>query len=107
MYSTTGYPTYALPNGSACEGSGYFDARGRTLSAWIYIDAASIPAGAVCYLNDYPTNYLAANTHLPAQTWFQLSGTWASTVAPQWSFTIGCAGLLMNMKWYIDDVRID
>jgi len=30
-----------------------------------------------------------------------------STVAPQWGFTIGCDGLAMNMKWYIDDVRID
>ena len=107
MYSTTGYSTYATPNGGTCASNAYFDARGRTLSAWIYIDAASIPAGSVCYLNNYPIDYLAANTNLPARTWFQISGTWGSTVAPQWGFTIGCDGLAMNMKWYIDDVRID
>jgi hypothetical protein len=106
MYSINGDPIYALPNGGVCLGD-TFDARGRTLSAWIYIDTASIPAGAACYLNDYPVDYLAVNTNLPAQTWFQLSGTYPSTETPPFGFTIGCSGLSANMLWYIDDVRVD
>jgi hypothetical protein len=106
MYSIDGSPIFALPNGGICAGD-TFDARGRTVSAWIFIDAASIPAGAACYLNNYPVDYLAVNTSLPARTWFQLSGTYPSTEPPQWEPTIGCSGLSANMLWYIDDVRID
>jgi hypothetical protein len=99
--------TYVFPNGYICGSLDKFDARGRTLSAWLFVDADSIPAGAVCYLNDYPVSPLAVSTNLPARTWFQLSGTWGSTVLPQGEFFLGCDGLPANMEYYIDDVRID
>jgi hypothetical protein len=46
-------------------------------------------------------------TNPPVRTWFQLTGTYPSTVPPQYSFTVGCDGLPASMKYYVDDVRID
>ena len=104
VYSTDGYMTDVDPNGYICGGNATFDARGRTLSAWFFIDAASTPAGASCNLNGDAS---WTRTDPPARTWFQLTGTYPSTEPQQYSFNVGCDGLPANMKYYVDDVRID
>ena len=106
VYSSDGYMTLVFPSAYVCgDGSSTFDARGRTVSAWLFVDAASIPAGTSCFLNDSPS--LAVNTNPPARTWFQITGTYPGTESPQYTFQIGCDGLPADMKYYIDDVRID
>jgi hypothetical protein len=104
---------------SFCDGTGdgYIDARGKTVSAWVYV-AGQPTVTDFCRLSAYGTSgpiafgASATRTPPPQGTWFQLTGTFSANDMQVQEIRIECRLPTAwngddSRRWYIDDVTIN
>lgn len=96
-----------------CSGSQTAAVANRRVSAWVYIDAVSVPAGSECSIVfDGTTRLASGSMAATARQWFQLTTMFDSS--PGWSSVpvrigVGCS--FGNQPWaatlLVDDVRVE